>query len=80
MEKSEKSEKHYRRLCKLVTRARKAKKLTQKDLAERLGHTQSYIAKLERGLRPVITLLQYLQMAEIIGFDPARLVRRATKE
>jgi transcriptional regulator with XRE-family HTH domain len=79
MENSEKSEKHYRRLCKLVIRARKAKKLTQKDMAQRLGHTQSCIAKLERGLRPV-TLLQYLQMGEIIGFDPARLVRRATKE
>ena len=59
--------------------ARKAKKLTQKDLAQRLGHTQSCIAKLERGLRP-LTLPLYLQWAEIVGFDPAILVRRATKE
>ncbi len=79
MEKSAKSEQHYRRLCKLVTRARRAKKLTQKDLAEHLGHTQSCIAKLERGLRP-ITLLQYLRWGEVVGFDPARLIRRATKD
>jgi transcriptional regulator with XRE-family HTH domain len=78
MEKSANSEKHYRRLCKLLARARKAKKLTQKDLALRLGYSQSGIAKFEQA-RPM-SVVQFLQIAEIIGVDPARLVRRATKD
>ena len=78
MENSANSEKHYRRLCKLLTRARKAKKLTQKELALRLGHSQSGIAKFEQA-RPM-SVLQFFQIAEIIGVDPARLIRRATRE
>ena len=79
MENSEKSANHYRRLCKLVARARKASKMTQKVLAQRLGCTQSCIAKFERGQRPM-NCLEFLRIAEIIHTDPARLVRRATKE
>ena len=79
MEKSEKSEKQYRRLCRLLARARKAKEMTQKELGERLGCTQSCIAKFERGQRPM-NVLEFFRIAEIVGADPARLVRRATKD
>ncbi len=79
MENSEKSEKQYRRLCRLLARDRKAKQMTQKELGERLGCTQSCIAKFERGQRPM-NCLEFLQISEIVGADPARLVRRATKE
>ncbi len=49
MEDSEKSAKHYRRLCRLLARGRKAKKLTQKEVGERLGCKQSSVARFERG-------------------------------
>ena len=79
MENSEKPAKHYRRLCRLLARARKAKEITQKELGQRLGRTQSCIAKFERGQRPM-NCLEFLQITEIVGADPARLVRRATRE
>lgn len=79
MGESEKSEYSYRRLRRILARERKTKKITQKDLGIRLGCTQSCIAKFERGQRPM-NILEFFRIAEIIGADPARLVRRATKD
>lgn len=45
--------KHHKRLISRLARARKSLGLSQKDVAEALNHTQSYISKLESGQRKV---------------------------
>ena len=41
----------YRVVCRLLREKREAAELTQIDLAERIGETQSYVSKVERGER-----------------------------
>ena len=56
-----------------VRRTRIAIGMTQEVLAERTGHTQQYISKLESGRRnpTVITLFEF---AQVLGTTPAALI------
>ena len=56
--------KSHRYLVKKLTKARKHAKLKQKDVAKRLGKTQSYISKIEAGQRR-IDVVQLKEFAEI---------------
>ncbi|MFX9019949.1 helix-turn-helix transcriptional regulator, partial [Acinetobacter baumannii] len=57
---------------------RKSAGLTQTQLAKRLGRYQSYVSMIEAGeLR--IGVLEFLELAEAVGFDPAAAMRRLTK-
>ena len=47
--------------------------MTQADLAARLGEYQSFVARLETGQRR-IDVVEFLELAEAIGFDPARTI------
>jgi transcriptional regulator with XRE-family HTH domain len=65
----------HKKLCQLLKVQRKAAGLTQTVVAERLGKPPSYVAKYEGGDRR-LDLLEFLDVAAAIGFDPCRLIRR----
>lgn len=58
----------------LLTERRKAAGLTQEQVAEKMGWHQSSVAAVEAGNRR-IDVLEYLKLAEAIGFDPCKLLK-----
>jgi transcriptional regulator with XRE-family HTH domain len=52
---------------------RKAAGMTQTQLADRLGKSRSFIARLESGQRRVY-VVELLQLAEVLGFDAGKVV------
>lgn len=63
----------HTQLRKLLTTARKDAKLTQTQLAQRLGRRQAYISRIERGERR-IDVVEFLDLAHAIGFNPAKFI------
>jgi len=63
----------YERFRKRLITGRKAKGLTQSQLAERLGKPQSFVSKYERGERR-LDLIEFLEVAKTIGLDPKGLI------
>ncbi|HXQ71068.1 MAG TPA: helix-turn-helix transcriptional regulator [Pyrinomonadaceae bacterium] len=55
---------------------RKAAGMTQAQLADRLGKSWSFIARLESGQRRVY-VVELLQLAEVLGFDAGKVVEAA---
>ena len=64
----------YQRFIEMLVERRAAAKLTQQEVADRLGWSQSLIAKIEKRERRV-DLIELLRLASAIGFDAIRLVR-----
>lgn len=62
-----------KRLQKLLAGARKARKLTQVDVAERLGRPQSFVAKYEGGERR-LDIIEFVEVAEALETDPSTLL------
>lgn len=60
----------------LLIERRKQAGMTQAQLAEKLGTGwhQSTVASMENGQRK-IDVLEFLKIAEVIGFDPAELLK-----
>ena len=52
----------------MLKERRKALKLTQKEVAEKLGRDQSYIARVERG-KAYIQLSSFFRIASILGIQ-----------
>ena len=52
--------------------------MTQADVAVAVGRHQSFIATIEGGERRV-DVVEFLELAEAIGFDPARLLRQLAR-
>lgn len=74
----------YEHLRTMLRDARKKKKITQAEIAERLGKPQSYVAKYEIGERR-LDLIELLAVLEILDIKPAvfvsnlqRRIREAT--
>jgi len=67
--------KRHRRLVELLVAERKARKIRQQRLARRLRRHQSWVARLESGQRR-IDVVEYLELADAIGFDPVRVLRK----
>ncbi|WP_314487876.1 helix-turn-helix domain-containing protein [Pseudomonas sp. MLB6B] len=65
----------YQRLLALLVEARKAAKMTQRDLSERLGRPQSYVSKYERGERR-LDVIEFMEIARYIQADPYGLLRQ----
>src|ERR1700732_3499682 len=63
---------------KLMIEARKSARLTQHELAKRLGKPQSFVAKYEGGERR-IDIVEFIAIARAIGTDPVRLLRALDK-
>lgn len=65
----------YKRLLKLLRDERTTRGLTQQAVAERLGKLQGYVSKYENGERE-ISLLDYLDIADAVGFEPLKLLSK----
>ncbi len=61
------------RLRELLADVRKARKLTQADVAERLGRPQSFVAKYEGGERR-LDIVEFVEVAEALETDPCALL------
>lgn len=60
------SSERYRDLQKLIAEVRRSQDVTQVELAARLGKTQSYVSKIERGeLR--VDLIDLFEIAEALS-------------
>jgi transcriptional regulator with XRE-family HTH domain len=59
--------KHYELLIQLLKEVREQRGLTQVDLAERLGNTQTFVSKVERSERrlDVVELIEFLEAMEV---------------
>lgn len=64
----------HTKLRELLIAARKKAGLTQQDVADALGRPQSFVAKYEGGERR-LDVVEFLQLAEALGSDPARMIR-----
>ena len=62
-----------------LAKERKAKKVSQQQLAERMGVTRTAIHYWETGKRTIYAD-QMLQYCEQLGIDPAELVKEVTEE
>jgi transcriptional regulator with XRE-family HTH domain len=62
----------YRIVGACVAAARRRAKLTQIELAEKLGRTQTFVSEIERGQRRV-DVLELLVLAKALGADPLGL-------
>jgi transcriptional regulator with XRE-family HTH domain len=69
----------HRKLRELLIAERKAAGLTQTVVAERLGKPPSYVAKYEGGDRR-LDVLEFLDVAAAIGFDPCETIRSLSQE
>lgn len=72
MRKSLRSPRHARFQALLISQ-RKARGLTQGQLAAAMGKPQSFVAKYEGGERR-LDVIEFLDVAAAIGFDPAKLL------
>lgn len=75
----------YRAVVARLIALRKAARLNQRDLADRLGRTQSYVAKVELCERR-LDVIQLLELLDALDADPIEFLkdttlawRRATK-
>lgn len=59
----------YRLLLEVLRAARKGQGVSQVELAARLGNTQSFVSKCERGERR-IDLVEFVEIAEALGVSP----------
>ncbi|MET0606207.1 MAG: helix-turn-helix transcriptional regulator [Beijerinckiaceae bacterium] len=62
----------YRRVVAALVAARKARGMSQQDVADRLRKPQSYVAKLERAERR-LDIVEFIALSRALGVDPAEL-------
>lgn len=68
----------HRRFCESLRIARKRARLTQQELAERLGEHQSFVSRFESGDRR-LDVVEYLEVARAIGIEPSAHLRQFEK-
>ena len=68
----------HRQFRAMLIAERKRARLTQPELAAKLGRPKSYVAKIEIGDRR-LDVMEYLDLASALGFDPSRLIRKLRK-
>lgn len=65
----------YEKLRMMLVEARETAGLTQVELAGRLNRPQSFVSKIERGVRKV-DVIEFVEIARAIGFDPAAFLSK----
>jgi transcriptional regulator with XRE-family HTH domain len=68
----------YDRALERLVHARKTARVTQAELAEKLGRPQSFVAKYE-GRERRLDVAEYIKIARAIGADPYKMLRTAEK-
>lgn len=68
----------HRALIAAIVEARKAAGLTQRQLAARLGRSNSFVWKLEAGERR-LDILEFVEISLAVKTDPVRLFERFMK-
>lgn len=63
----------YQLLLSILKTSRKRVKVSQVELAERLGNTQTFVSKCERGERR-IDAVELVEFAEALGVSPLELL------
>lgn len=63
----------YRLFLEILREARKRQGVSQVDLASRLGNTQTFISKYERGERRV-DFVEFIEITEALGLRPEDLL------
>ena len=66
--------KRQEQLCNLLVEARLDAGLTQQQVADGLGHPQSYVAKIEGGERR-LDVIEYIEFCECLKVDPSSFLR-----
>ena len=69
----------YQAVIEALKEARQRANLTQRELAERLGRPQSFVAKYETGERRV-DVAEFIAIARAIGADPVRLLSQVASK
>ena len=67
-----------RKLLALLIKLRKAKDLTQADVAARLKRTQSFVAKYEGGERR-LDIIEFVDVVQALGGDPGDVLKELYK-
>lgn len=62
-----------KRLQALLISTRKARKLTQWDVARKLGRPQSFVSKYESGER-LLDVIEFIEVARAMGVDPIAIL------
>ena len=70
---------NYQLLLKLLISARKKAKITQQELAKKLGKNQSYISKYENSERR-LDLVEVITITKAIGINPTEMLENLLKE
>ena len=65
----------YEQLRLLLIKTREDAGLTQVEVCERLGRPQSFLSKIERGVRNV-DVIEFIEIAKAISADPAALLKK----
>jgi len=64
----------YRRLLRLLIKAREDAGMTQVELGKKLKRPQSFVSKVEAGSRG-IGIIEFLEIADALGIDVSEFVR-----
>jgi ribosome-binding protein aMBF1 (putative translation factor) len=65
----------YEKLRLLLIEARREAGLTQVELAEKLERPQTFVSKIERGVRGV-DVIEFIEIVSAMGFDSAKLIKK----
>jgi transcriptional regulator with XRE-family HTH domain len=65
-------------LRRLLRERRERANLSQQEVGNRIGRGQTFVSAVERGQHRV-SVLEFLDFAEAIGFDAAAVLRRVAK-
>ncbi|MCK7227585.1 helix-turn-helix domain-containing protein [Enterobacter asburiae] len=68
----------YQRVINALKKARKARGITQAQLAEALGKPQSFIAKVESGERR-LDVVEFVHLARLLEINFDQLLKEITK-
>ncbi|WP_150740589.1 MULTISPECIES: helix-turn-helix domain-containing protein [Pandoraea] len=63
----------YQRVVKLLAQLRKSRRISQQELADRIGRSQSSVSKAENGLRR-LDLIEFLEYVRVPEADPRAIV------
>jgi len=65
----------HQRLVQILIEARRKRGLGQRDTAKKLGHSQTWISRIEKGERRV-DVREYVQLCRLFRIDPLKLLRK----